>query len=179
MRRRQLWLCVMLTFALGAAARSQSHWDWLGSFHIDRELEFKDPAFLYLVFEDKSLEEFGGVMTWLHPILNHSGSFQEAFMPSEEKKSKAVEYRLMCETANGYEVSFQPIDPITKRPLPLRDQRVIFLRTTETIVSLTNKVRIFGFYGDPSRERPSWASRYYSTEPCRSKSGRSSRRTHQ
>ena len=77
-------------------------------------------------------------------------------MPQEREKARAFAYRLTGETPEGYEVTFQPVDPIepwTERPIAGKELRVFFPRSERKLVKLTDKMSIQGFYGSPDLKR--------------------------
>ena len=116
------------------------------------EWDFKDPALLFLSFQSRDSED--DVLTWLHPTKRRIGGYEEAFMPGHEETAEAFGYQIIREAAEGYEVSFQPIDPITGAPLPLRDTIVLFSRSRRTLAPLSEKLKVLGFYGNPHMQRP-------------------------
>jgi hypothetical protein len=151
----RLLLCGVSIFAFAATVLSQPHSDPWKSLASEPEWKFNDPAYLYLRFRDKGLR--GESLTWVHPIHHRSNWVEEVFMPGHEHDARAFAYHLIRETPEGYEVSFQPIDPIdpsAKRPLPLKDIRVFFPRSKPKLFSLTDKLSVLGFYGNPRRPRP-------------------------
>jgi len=112
------------------------------------EWQFKDPTFLYLTFETKS--EPNARMTILfHPTKRKSAAYEEGFSLGHQQNAQAFGIRLDSQSPEGYEVSFQAIDPITGQPLPLRCRIVLFSRSTRTTVPLTDRISVSGFYGDP------------------------------
>jgi hypothetical protein len=117
--------------------------------------EFDDPTFLYVCFED--IPFAGGIMTtWLHPTRNRSHVYIEPFKPGHEESARAFGYQITRKSADGYEVSFQPIDPRTGQPLPLKDTVIFFPRSHTTCKALSNRSMITGFYGNPRQPRPGW-----------------------
>ena len=126
----------------------EAAWQFRGSSIAQaNESEFKDPAFLFLSFQ-------GGVLTWLHPSKRPMAGYEEAFMPGHEQTAAAFGFQIVRETTEGYEVSFQPIDPRTGAPLPLRSTVVLFSRCRRTLVPLSAKLKVLGFYGDSHMRRP-------------------------
>jgi hypothetical protein len=115
------------------------------------EWEFKDPAFLYLTFDEI------GSMTFLHPTKNRSGAQETSFMLGHEQSAQAFGYQIVRASSQGYEVSFQQIDPITGQPLPLRENVVFFSRSRRTHITLSDKLTVFGCYGDPHLRNPWWS----------------------
>lgn len=167
-------MCMLATLSFVVSAHSQSRWAWLISFHLDSEWEMRDPGYLYL----SSTDQATGVssITWLHPLRRRSALDMESFMPGEQQKARMFEFWLTSETPEGYEVSFQPLDPITEQPLPLRDRQILFIRGRETTYTLTDKITVFGFYGDPSRQPPQWWPMLYATKSYHAKAPRRSQR---
>jgi hypothetical protein len=78
-------------------------------------------------------------------------------MPEERQNARAFAYHLSRETPEGYEVTFQPVDPIepwTERAIPGKKLKVFFPRSERKLVQLTDKMSIQGFYGSPELKRP-------------------------
>lgn len=77
-------------------------------------------------------------------------------MPDEQRKARAFAYHLTRETPLGYEVSFQPVDPVepwTERPVAGKEIKVLFPRSERKLVKLTDKLSVQGFYGSPELKR--------------------------
>jgi len=114
-----------------------------------------DPAYLYLIIRHR--EPSGDMLTFLHPIRRRSNWCEEIFMPEERQKARAFAYRLTSETPEGYEVTFQPVEPIepwTERPIAGKELKVLFPRSERKLVKLTDKLSVQGFYGSPDLKRP-------------------------
>ena len=94
--------------------------------------------------------------TWLQRTRRRSGVYTEPFKPGREESAGAFGYQITHESADGYEVSFQPIDRRTGEPLPLRDIVIFFSRSHTTRKALSNKSMITEFYGNPRQPRPGW-----------------------
>ena len=78
-------------------------------------------------------------------------------MFGEQAPARAFGYHLVRETPQGYEVSFQPVDPIepwTERPVAGKQIKVFFPRSERKLVKLTDKLSVQGFYGSPDLKRP-------------------------
>lgn len=89
----------VLASAASASASSEVDCRWMGAWESPSletfwklhwglssnapEWEFKDPAFLYLTFEEKD-PPFRGPMTFLHPTRKRSGAEETSFMPGRE-----------------------------------------------------------------------------------------------
>jgi hypothetical protein len=157
MSRRRIWLGTFLAIVFTAAAPSPVRCDLKGV--SARKLNWsqfisKDPAYLYLSFTQKFFAP-AAVVTWLHPTEQRGGSYWETPEPNHEQEVRAFAFRLIRETPEGYEVSFQPIGPKTKRPLQVRDTRIFFPRSASKPTSLTSQTSVVGFYGNP-QQRPPW-----------------------
>jgi hypothetical protein len=167
--RRNCWHISYWTMLLTAAVSSAQKkfftmallvsWSFLvngfaGTVRIDwSQFVSKDPAFLYLSFTQKSFAP-AGVMTWLHPTEKRSGSYWETNESNQEQEARAFAFRLIREAPEGYEVSFQPIDPKTEQPLRARDIRIFFPRSTSKPTPLTDRTFVAGFYGNPLQRPP-------------------------
>jgi len=81
-------------------------------------------------------------------------------MLGHEQSAQAFGYQIVRASSQGYEVSFQQIDPITGQPLPLRENVVFFSRSRRTHITLSDKLTVFGFYGDPHLRNPWWSPPY-------------------
>jgi hypothetical protein len=157
MSRRRIWLgsvlAIVFTMVAPWPVRSQppgasaTKLSW-------SEFVSKDPAFLYLRFSQKYFEP-AAVLTWLHPKEKRSGSYWETAEPNHEQEVQAFVFSLIRETPEGYEVSFQPIDPKTEHVLPIRDARIFFPRSKGKPIHLTGRTFVVGFYGNP-QQRPPW-----------------------
>lgn len=145
-----------MTAVLVGTALAQNRWDWLTFPGNQPEWEIQDPSFLYLSFKDKG--GMGETLTWLHPMKGRFNLYWESWMPGHQQDARAFAYQLIREAPEGYEVSFQPIDPITEQPLPLKDTTAFFPRSTRQLIALTDKLSVVGFYGSPEFERPWWLS---------------------
>ena len=155
MSRRKIWLWSLLAITIVITGLSQVRWDLIRPRTISpgyTDFISKDPAFLYLVFADKPNAPV--TTTWLHPVQKSSGSYQESYMPGHEKESRAFAFSLVRESPEGYEVSFQPIDSQTEVPLPAKDIRLFFTRSTHKAMSLTDRTSVSGFYGNPQQRPP-------------------------
>jgi hypothetical protein len=142
----------MVSLASASAQSDPDPWKSLAS---KPEWRFTDRAYLYLRFRDKRGP--GEQFTWLHPVRNRSNWVEEVFMPGREYEARAFAYHLVRVTPKGYEVSFQPIDPVDPSPqrlLPLKATKVFFPRSKPKLFSLTNNLSVQGFYGDPHRPPP-------------------------
>ena len=145
-----------MTAILVGTGLAENRWDWLTFPGREPEWELQDPSFLYLSFRHKGhIEE---MLTWLHPMKGRHNLCWESWMRGHQQDSRAFAYQLVREAPDGYEVSFQPIDPITEQPLPLKDTTVLFSRSTRRLVTLTDKLSVVGFYGSPQLQRPWWLS---------------------
>jgi hypothetical protein len=109
--------------------------------------DFKDPTNLYLVFREKP--DIGGTLTFLQPKRRRFAAHVKSYKAGHLRDAQAVGLQLIQELADGYEVSFQPIDPITGHPLPLRDKVVLFSRYRRTSLPLSDNLTVTGFYGSP------------------------------
>lgn len=107
--------------------------------------EYEDPACLLLEFRAKSFV----AITWLHPTKRRRTAYEGLSMRNEQQKAEAFGYELIGETPEGYDVIFQPIDPISGAPLPLRATEVLFPRSHPTSVTLSDHLTVWGFYGRP------------------------------
>jgi len=157
MSRRRIWLRTFLAIVFTVAALSPIHCDLLGASREKinwSEFISKDPAFLYLGFTQASFAP-AAIMTWLHPTEKRSGSYWETHAPNHEQEARAFAFRLIREAPDGYEVSFQPIDPKTEKALPARDTRIFFPRSKSKPTQLTDRTSVAGFYGNP-QQRPPW-----------------------
>ena len=157
MSRRRIWLRTFLAIVFMVAALSPVRCDLLGASKskLDwSEFISKDPAFLYLSFTQTSFAP-ASIMTWLHPTEKRSGSYWETRVPNHEQEARSFTFRLIREAPEGYEVSFQPIDPKTQQPLQARDTRIFFPRSTSKPTQLTDRTSVAGFYGNP-QQRPPW-----------------------
>jgi len=154
MRNSSLWLCSLLVTTLAGSGWSQPHSNQPRFFDSEPEWRLTDPAYLYLRFKHKP--DKGDSLTWIHPIRNRSGWCEEVFIHGQEGDARAFAFRLTRETPQGYEVSFQPIEPTKpwiKHRLPIKDVRVFFPRSKRRLLALTNKLSVLGFYGDPQLQR--------------------------
>jgi hypothetical protein len=148
----RLPLFLVLAFSTLVAGQ---HFDTWKSLANEPEWRLTDPAYLYLAFTDHSVP--GESLTWLHPVRQRSNWCEEAFMPEEQRKARAFAWRLTRETPQGYEVSFQPVEPIepwTERPTAGKEITVFFPRLERKHVNLTDKLSVDGFYGSPQMRRP-------------------------
>ena len=78
-------------------------------------------------------------------------------MPSQQQQARAFAYRLTRETPQGYEVSFQPVDPFepwTEHAIAGKEIKVLFPRSERKLFKLTDKLSVLGFYGSPQMKRP-------------------------
>jgi len=154
MRASRLVSLVTVTVALRAIAVAQTPEYTFPYLALEPEWRFTDPAYLYLAFSDKGVS--GDTFTWIHPVRNRSGWHEESFMPDEEQKARAFSYHLIRETPQGYEVTFQPIDPTEPEmecPLPGKVVTVFFSRSERKRFKLTDKFSVVGFYGSPHPPR--------------------------
>lgn len=155
MSRRRIWLCTFLLLLFtgvalspvlsGVRPASTSKMDWA-------QFISKDPAFLYLGFTQASFAP-AALMTWLHPTEKRTGSYWETKTPGHEPQ--AFTFHLIREAPDGYEVSFQRIDPKTERPMQTQDTRIFFPRAKAKPIQLTDYTSVSGFYGNP-QQRPPW-----------------------
>jgi hypothetical protein len=75
-------------------------------------------------------------------------------MPGHEQDARAFGYQVARTSSDGYEVSFQPIDPISGQALPLRDKTLFFSRSRRNVFPLAEGVTVSGFFGDPRLRSP-------------------------
>jgi hypothetical protein len=151
----RLTLSLAFTLALAGVAEADPHSDIWKSLANEPEWRLTYPAYLYLAFVDNGVP--GESLTWLHPLRHRSNWCEEAFMPRERREARAFAYHLTRETPQGYEVSFQPVDPIepwTERPIAGKAIKVFFPRSERKRFKLTDKLSVVGFYGSPQRKRP-------------------------
>ena len=155
MSRRRIWRWIFLAIVSTIATLSQLRCDLLGASK-ERiqwsEFVSKDPAFLYLGFTQASFNP-AALMTWLHPTEKRTGSYGET--KTSDYEPQAFTFRLVREAPDGYEVSFQRIDPKTERPLQIPAKLVFFPRSKGKPTQLTDRTSVAGFYGNP-HQRPSW-----------------------
>jgi hypothetical protein len=125
----------------------------------ETEWSFTDPAYLYLTFKIKGVPAES--TTWLHPMVVGScpTAVMESFLPGHQQEAKAFSYQISRQTLQGYEVTFQPVDPMPMtyfevRPLPERAIKVFFPRSGRSLFKLTDKIEVVGFYGDPAMKVP-------------------------
>jgi hypothetical protein len=147
-------LTLLLILALSGAVAAQQSGIWK-SLAKDPDWRLTDPAYLYLIIRDRELPD--AALTFLHPVRLRSNRCEEVFRPGQERHARAFAYHLVRETPQGYEVSFQPIDPIelwTERPVAGKEIRVFFPRSERKLVKLTEKLSVQGFYGSPDLKRP-------------------------
>jgi hypothetical protein len=147
MRVRQFTLFLILALAAAAAGQQPDIWKSLAK---EPDWRLTDPAYLYLIIRHR--EPYGDILTFLHPTRQRSNWCEEIFMPEEQQKARAFEYRLTRETLQGYEVTFQPVDPIepwTERPIAGKELKVFFPRSERKLVKLTEKMSVQGVYGSP------------------------------
>src|ERR1043166_649565 len=146
---------VTVTVALRAIAAAQTPEYTFPYLALEPEWRFTDPVYLYLAFSDKG-DRGHSITGWLHPIRNRSGWCVESFMPDEQQKARAFSYRLTREIPQGYEVTFQPIDPTEPQmecPVPGKVVTVLFSRSEQKRFTLTDSLSVIGFLGSP---RPPW-----------------------
>ena len=150
---RVLQFSLVLIVALsGADAGEQS--DIWKSLAKEPEWRLTDPAYLYLIFKDRDTPGGSYALTFLHPVRLRSNLCVETFMPDHQREARAFTYRLARETPQGYEVSFQPIDPVEERPVAGKEIKVFFPRSERKLVKLTHKLSVQGFYGSPDLKHP-------------------------
>ena len=144
MRVGKFTVPLILVLSSAIAGQQSDIWKSLAN---QPEWRFTDPAYLYLVIRQR--ETRGDSVTFLHPTQHRSNWCEESFMPAERQKAR--------ETPEGYEVTFQAVDPIEpwiERPLAGKEFRVFFPRSERKLVKLTDKMSIQGFYGSPEFKRP-------------------------
>ena len=155
MSRRRIWLRTFLAIVFTVAALSPIRCDLLGASREKinwSEFVSKDPAFLYLGFTQVSFNP-AALMTWLHPTEKRTGLYVET--KTSDYEPQAFTFRLVREAPDGYEVSFQRIDPKTERPLQTPAKLIFFPRSKGKPTQLTDRTYVAGFYGNP-QQRPSW-----------------------
>ena len=155
MSRRRIWLRTFLAIVFTVAALSQVHSGVrpASTSKIDlAQFISKDPAFLYLGFTQASFAP-AALMTWLHPTEKRTGSYGET--KTSDYEPQAFTFRLVREAPDGYEVSFQRIDPKTERPLQTPAKLIFFPRSKGKPAQLTDRTYVAGFYGNP-QQRPPW-----------------------
>jgi len=156
MRYSDMVVAFLLVFAFSVTAATQppsNIWDALAD---DPHWSMTDPTYLYLVFRKKDCP--GDFMTWLHSGTQESNAIIECFMPGHEREARAFVYHLSRETAEGYEVTFQPMDPkdwLSSRPPPVngKETKIFFSRTERKLFTLTDQLSVAGFYGSPKIRR--------------------------
>ena len=154
MSRRRIWLRTFLALGFVLATLSQLRCDLLGASNERMqwsEFVSKDPAFLYLRFTQVSFNP-AALMTWLHPTEKRTGSYGET--KTSDYEPQAFIFRLVREAPDGYEVSFQRIDPKTERPLQTPAKLIFFPRSKGKPAQLTDRTSVTGFYGNPQQRSP-------------------------
>src|SRR5882724_1908822 len=152
MRAHRLTLLLILALSGAVAGQQPDIWKSLAK---EPDWRLTDPAYLYLIIRHKEVP--GDTLTFLHPTRHRSNWCEETFMPQERQNARAFAYHLSRETPEGYEVTFQPVDPIepwTERPIAGKELKVFFPRSERKLVKLTDKMSIQGFYGSPDLKRP-------------------------
>ena len=147
-------LTLPLVFAVCSAVAGQQFDVWK-SLENEPEWRLTDPAYLYLIIRHSELA--GDTLTFLHPVRLRSNWCEEIFMPDQQRQARAFAYHLVRETPEGYEVSFQPVDPMepwTERPVAGKEIKVLFPPSERKLVKLTDKLSVQGFYGSPDLKRP-------------------------
>ena len=150
--RAQFTLPLILALFGAVAGQQPDIWK---SLEKEPDWRLTDPTYLYLIIRHRELP--GDTLTFLHPVRLRSNWCEEIFMPDQQQRAHAFVYHLVHETPQGYEVSFQPVDPIepwTERPVGGKQIKVFFPRSERKLVKLTDKLSVQGFYGSPDLKRP-------------------------
>ena len=151
MRANQLTLLLIVALSSAMAGQQPDIWKTLAK---EPDWRLTDPAYLYLVIRHK--DSAGDSITFLHPTRLRANWCEEMFMPDQQRQAHAFVFRLVHETTRGYEVSFQPVDPVepwTERPVAGKEIRVLFPRSERKLVKLTDNLSIQGFYGSADLKR--------------------------
>src|ERR1700719_3126098 len=139
-------LIFVVVSLLRTATDISAQQDWLWKELADQpEWRFTDPAYLYLIIKHKNCP--GDMITWLHPIQNRSNVCMECYMPDHQQQARAFAYELSRETEQGYEVTFQPVDPMqpfARRPLKDKPIKVLFPRKERKTFTLTDELSVVG-----------------------------------
>jgi hypothetical protein len=106
----------------------------------------RHPAFLCLLFQRQGHEP---PVVGLHPTRHPSAGYGQPFMTGNQQRTQAFGCQIVRSDAEGYEISFQAVDPISGQPLPLKEVVAVFPRGRRTRISLAGGLSVTGFYGNP------------------------------